>query len=574
MSARTESRPETRRNGGGDPFRSRRLIELGLTVASPAILIAIWELLSRSERIDGRFWPPPRTLWDTAVAMTQEDDLLGDIRITVARILLGFLIGSVPGIVLGLAMGLFWPVRVFFMPLATIVYSIPKIAVLPLMIIAFGIGETSTLVTVALSIVFLVALSAMSGVLELDRSYSDVARNLGASRFELFLTVALPGALPAIFTGLRLALGFALVVVVGTEFVNADSGLGHTIWNSYQTLRIRQMFVGLILTGILGWALTALLGAIEHLVMPWRRADRRAASMRDWLRAVRLRSFSTSTIPVIAATMLAFVADDVRWGYFVLMLLASVLTHAACNLTNDYFDDARGVDSAETLGQSGVLQDGTLSHAELRLGIAFCFTAALVLALPIIADVGMVILWLAIASAAAAFFYTAGPFPLAYYALGELTVFLAMGIGMVLGAYYVHTGGVSTASLLLAGAMGLLSAAFLHANNVRDIAPDLRQNKHTLANLLGRRAATIEFALLVSIPFLLLIAIVIGDPGWYPLLLVLVAVPRAMSLARQIGEEQDPARLNLIVRRAAGLHLFFGVLASAGLLITALTGTT
>ena len=536
MSERTV-RPSPASRGGvsADPLRTRRLIELGLTVASPALLIAIWELLSRSGRIDARFWPPPSSLWDTAVTMVQEDDLFGDIRITVARILLGFLFGTIPGIILGLAMGLFWPVRVFIMPLATIVYSIPKIVVLPLMIIAFGIGETSKLVTVALSIFFLVALSTMSGVLELDRSYRDVARNLGASRSELFLTVALPGALPAIFTGLRLALGFALVVVVGTEFVNADSGLGHMIWNSYQTLRIRQMFVGLILTGILGWGLTALLGAIEHLVMPWRRADRRAASVRDWLRAVRLRSFSTSTIPVVAATMLAFVAGEVRWGYFVLMLLASMLTHAACNLTNDYFDDARGVDSSETLGQSGVLQDGSVSHAELRFGIAFCFTAALILALPIIADVGLGILWLAIASAAAAFFYTGGPYPLAYYALGEVTVFLAMGIGMVLGVFYVHTGLISLPSLLLAAAMGLLSAAFLHANNVRDIEPDRRQRKRTLANLLGRKAATVEFALLVSIPFVLLIAIVLDDPTWYPLLLVLAALPRAVSIARQIG---------------------------------------
>jgi len=564
----------TSRASQADPLRSRRLVELGLTVASPALVIAIWELLSRSGRIDSRFWPPPSTLWDTSVTMIQEDGLFGDIRITVARILLGFLFGAIPGIVLGLAMGLFWPVRVFFMPLATIVYSIPKIAVLPLMIIAFGIGETSKLVTVALSIFFLVALSTMSGVLELDGSYRDVARNLGASRSELFLTVALPGALPSIFTGLRLALGFALVVVIGTEFVNAKSGLGYVIWNSYQTLRIRQIFVGLILTGILGWGLTALLGVIEQVVMPWRRADRRTASVRDWLRAVRLRSFSTSTIPVVAATILAFVDGQVRWGYFVLMLLASVFTHAACNLTNDYFDDVRGVDSAETLGQSGVLQDGTVSHAELRFGIAFCFTAALILALPIIADVGMAILWLAIASAAAAFLYTGGPYPLAYYALGEVTVFLAMGIGMVLGVFYVHTGSISTPSLLLAAAMGLLSAAFLHANNVRDIEPDRRQRKRTLANLLGRKAATIEFALLVAIPFVLLVAIVLGDPSWYPLLLALAALPRAVSIARQIGVEHDPARLNLIVRRAAGLHLIFGVLVSAGLLLASFTGAT
>ncbi len=567
------STPATNSQRRRDPFRTRRILELLLTVAGPVIIIGIWELLSRTERIDPRFWPAPSSLWDTAETMVREDDLLGDIRITVSRILAGFLIGGIPGIALGLGMGLFWPVRVFFMPLATVIYAIPKIAVLPLMIIAFGTGETSTLVTVALSIFFLVALSTMSGVLELDRSFKDVARNLGADRRALFLTVALPGAMPSIFTGLRLALGFALVVVVGTEFVNADSGLGSMIWSSYQTLRIRQMFVGLVLTGALGLLLTASLGVVQHLAMPWRRADARASALGTWLRAVRLRSFTTSTIPVIAATMLAYTEDQVRWGFFVLMLLASVLTHAACNLTNDYFDDKRRVDSDATLGQGWALQAGDLSHAELRMGIAVCFSAALVYALPIIADIGQAIFWLALASAAAAFFYTAGPFPLAYYALGEVTVFFAMGIGMVTGAFYVHTGTVTLGAVLLATALGLLSAGFLHANNVRDIDTDRQHHKRTLANLLGRRAATIEFGLLVAIPFLCAVAMIALEPGWLPLLIVGLAAPRAVALTRQIRSESDPARLNLIVRRAAGLHLQFGVLASIGLLAATMLGS-
>lgn len=567
------SRPARVQPRGRDPFRTRRVLELLLTVAGPIAIIGIWELLSRSGRIDARFWPAPSTLWNTAGMMAREDDLLGDIRITVVRILAGFLIGALPGIALGLGMGLFWPVRVFFMPLATVIYAIPKIAVLPLMIIAFGTGEASKLITVALSIFFLVALSTMSGVLDLDRSFRDVARNLGADRRELFLTVALPGAMPSIFTGLRLALGFALVVVVGTEFVNADSGLGAMIWSSYQTLRIQQMFVGLVLTGVLGLSLTALLGVVERLAMPWRLADSRASALGTWMRAVRLRSFTTSTIPVIAATMLAYSAGQVQWGYFVLMLLASVLTHAACNLTNDYFDDIRGVDSDATLGQSGVLQSGGLSHGELRTGIAVCFTAALACALPIIADVGQPIFWLAVASAAAAFFYTAGPFPLAYYALGEVTVFFAMGIGMVTGTFYVHTGTVTFVALLLATALGLLSAGFLHANNVRDIDTDRRQEKRTLANLLGRRAATIEFALLVAIPFLCAIVMIAIEPGWLPLLIVCLAIPRAITLTRQIRLASEPAALNMIVRRAAGLHLQFGVLVSIGLLTATLLGS-
>lgn len=251
----------------------RRLIEGVLTLAGPVLLLAIWEVLSRTRTINPLFWPPPSSLWETARVLFEKQDLLGDIRISLYRILAGFVVGTIPGIILGLLMGLFWPVRVFFMPLAAAIYAVPKIAILPLVIIALGIGEASKIAVVALSIFFLVVLNTMSGVLELDRTYRDVASNLGANRFELFWTVALPGALPSIFTGMRLALGFALIVIVGTEFLAADKGIGHMIWQNYQTLRIRQMFVGLIVTGLMGWILTLLLNVIERLVMPWRTTD-------------------------------------------------------------------------------------------------------------------------------------------------------------------------------------------------------------------------------------------------------------------------------------------------------------
>ncbi|MGI8963332.1 MAG: 1,4-dihydroxy-2-naphthoate octaprenyltransferase [Thermomicrobiales bacterium] len=555
-----------------DPFRRRRMIELVLTVAGPALAIGIWELLSRTETIDSRFWPAPTVIWDAAVEMGQEGTLLDQLLITVRRIVFGFALGTIPGVILGLAMGLFWPIRTFFMPLSTAIYVIPKIAILPFMFIAFGAGETSNMVTVALSIFFLVALNTMTGVLELDRSLQDVAKNLGASRFVLFTTVALPGALPSMFTGMRLALGFALVVVVGIEFVSARDGLGYLIWNSYQTLRIQQMYVGLAATALLGGALTIGLGLFEVWALPWKRADRRAFSLKTWFWAVRPRSFTTSTIPVVAASALALVDGDVRWGFLFLMLVASIMTHAACNLTNDYFDDVRGVDTGDTLGQGGALQTGTLGYADLRLGIAVCFTGAFVAALPIIAAVGEVVFWIALASAAAAFLYTAGPFPLAYYALGEVTVFLAMGIGMVTGAYYVHTGTWTVEAVILATAMGLLSAGFLHANNVRDIDSDRRHRKRTLANLLGRHAATREYAFLVFGPFLLATALVSLNPTYWPVLLVLAALPIAVRLTREIAVETAPVRLNRLVRQSAGLHLVFGMLASVGLAVVAMIG--
>jgi NitT/TauT family transport system permease protein len=254
-------------------LRRRRLIELILTFSAPLIILSIWEALSRTGRIDPLFWPPPSSLWDTSVRLVRDQGLLTDIRVSLVRILGGFLLGAIPGVILGLAMGLYWPVRVFFMPIASAIYAVPKIAILPLVIIAFGIGETSKLVIVALSIFFLVVLNTMSGVMEIDRSYRDVARNFGANKRQLFLTVALPGALPSIFTGLRLALGFSLIVIVGTEFLAAKQGVGHLIWESYQTLAIKKMFVGLIVVGIMGWALTLLLDLLERIALPWKPVD-------------------------------------------------------------------------------------------------------------------------------------------------------------------------------------------------------------------------------------------------------------------------------------------------------------
>ena len=252
--------------------RNRRTLELVLTLSAPLLILLVWEVLSRTERIDPIFWPAPSSLWDTARELITDGELIADIWASLLRILGGFLLGAIPGVALGLAMGLFWPIRVFFMPIATAIYAIPKIAILPLVIIALGIGELSKMVVVALSIFFLVVLNTMSGVMTIDRSYQDVARNFGANRWQLFLTVALPGALPAIFTGLKLALGFSLIVIVGTEFLAAQNGVGNLIWQSYQTLAIKKMYVGLIVTGVMGWALTLGLDAIERLVLPWNNA--------------------------------------------------------------------------------------------------------------------------------------------------------------------------------------------------------------------------------------------------------------------------------------------------------------
>jgi NitT/TauT family transport system permease protein len=255
-------------------MRQRRRLELLLSFLGPLIVLGLWEVLSRTGLIDSRFWPPPTSLIDTLMDEVRSGALFTNVRISLVRVLVGFVIAAVPGVIIGLAMGLYWPIRVLLMPLATAIYAIPKLAVLPLTMIVFGIGETSKIAIIVVSIFFLIVLNTMSGVLAIDPIYRDVAQNMGASRWQMFTTVAWPGALPAIFTGFRLAIGFALLVIVGTEFLDGNkrepNGIGWYIIRSWNLLKIDDLFVGLLVIALLAWILNVLLELIERRLLPWR----------------------------------------------------------------------------------------------------------------------------------------------------------------------------------------------------------------------------------------------------------------------------------------------------------------
>ncbi len=241
-----------------------------LAVLSPVGLLLVWELLSRTGVLDARFVPPPSVIGRTLLTLTRTGELPYHVGVSVERILAGFVLGAVPAVALGLAMGLNRSVRAAVMPLVAALYPIPKIAVYPLIIFYLGIGEASKVGIVALSIFFLVLLNTMAGVLGLDRAYVNIARAYGARPLDVFTTIAWPGALPSIFVGLKLGMGFALIVIVGAELLGSDAGIGFLIWRAYQIFAIDVMFAGLLVTALLGWLATAGLDWLERLALPWR----------------------------------------------------------------------------------------------------------------------------------------------------------------------------------------------------------------------------------------------------------------------------------------------------------------
>jgi NitT/TauT family transport system permease protein len=253
----------------GNRRAAYRRMELWLSILSPVVLLAIWELIGLLQLMDLRYFPKPSTiavsLWDLLLG-----DLWIDFKASIFRIVCGFILGSVPALVLGMAMGLSRPLRFAINPMIYSTYPIPKIAILPLVILIFGLGELSKIVVVAIGAFYLVLINTVAGVISIDNIYFDVAKNFCVRRRDLYLRVILPAALPSMITGLKLALGVSLLLIVAAEMLGANRGIGHLIWESWQTFTVPRMYVGLIIISALGYLLSVVADQIEKILLPWR----------------------------------------------------------------------------------------------------------------------------------------------------------------------------------------------------------------------------------------------------------------------------------------------------------------
>ena len=250
---------------------SMRARERILGIASPILLLVVWEVAARFHFIDTRFFPAPSSVIAVMIEMLRSGELVTNTLVSLRRLALGTLIGGAPALVLGIAMGLNRWVRAVFDPLVAATYPIPKSAILPLALLIFGLGEGSKIFMVAVGVFFPVVINATTGVLEINRIYLDVGRNYKASRWNTFWTIALPGALPVIMTGFKLGIGIGLVLIAIAEMIGAKSGLGYMIWTAWETFSVEQMYVGLFMIAIIGFVLTVALNEIERFVVPWKR---------------------------------------------------------------------------------------------------------------------------------------------------------------------------------------------------------------------------------------------------------------------------------------------------------------
>jgi NitT/TauT family transport system permease protein len=241
-----------------------------LTITSPIFILILWEFLSRTGLVDARFFPPPTAIIATFLDMGANGELFQHINISLYRIFAGFLLGVIPAVILGLLMGLYSPIRHFFSPLIMALMPIPTLALLPLILIIFGIGEVSKIVTIAGSVFFPVVINTVAGVVNIDNIYLDVAKNYGASKKDFFFKIALPGSLPVMLEGIQMGQAIALLTIVAAEMMGANSGIGYLIWTSYSAYLLKEMYVGLVLISFFGYLFSLGLRGLQKKLLPWK----------------------------------------------------------------------------------------------------------------------------------------------------------------------------------------------------------------------------------------------------------------------------------------------------------------
>jgi NitT/TauT family transport system permease protein len=247
-------------------LRLRLNVRKALSVAS---LLVVWQLVVALGGVNPLFLPSPASVLVAGGELIRSGQLPWAVLVSLNRVLQGFVYGSLAGVALGLLAGAVRWVDDVLDPWVAAIYPIPKSALFPLFLLWFGLGDSSKIVTISVGVLFLVLLNTVTGVKSINPLLLKAARDLGATRPQVFVKVILPGALPNIFTGLRLGLGMALILVFITEIEATKAGLGFLLWEAFQLLDTTRVFVGVVTFGVLGilgsWALQWL----ERVCCPW-----------------------------------------------------------------------------------------------------------------------------------------------------------------------------------------------------------------------------------------------------------------------------------------------------------------
>lgn len=249
---------------------SKRIKDMLLGLIVPTLLLILWELSVRLEWVPATLIASPSEVLVSFKTFLFDGSLLKHTGISLFRLSLGFVSGSLLGLLIGIGVGLLKFLDKLLSPLLQFLAPIPPIVWIPLLIIFFGIGEVSKIVLLSVASFFILFINTVQGIRSVDKKYIDIADIYRKTNLNLIKNILLPSALPNIFLGLRLALGLSWILLIAAEVVASSKGLGWLIWDSRNFSRPDDMFVGIIVIGLLGKLTDQVLIKIERYSTPWK----------------------------------------------------------------------------------------------------------------------------------------------------------------------------------------------------------------------------------------------------------------------------------------------------------------
>jgi sulfonate transport system permease protein len=242
---------------------------IGLIV--PLLILAAWEFVTRKELFSPQLLPAPKILFETWWDMQSSGELAINMKMSLQRVALGFLLGASGGFLLGTAMGTWKVVEQYLGPLFNTIRQVPIIAWLPFLLLCLGIDELFKIVFIAIGASIPMALKTLEGIKGVSASYLEVARVFEYGRLKLLRTIVIPAALPSIITGLRLSLSEAWMLVVAAELVAASVGIGNVMTIARRLIQTDVVLVGVIAIAVTGFVMDKILGQLEPLLLGWRK---------------------------------------------------------------------------------------------------------------------------------------------------------------------------------------------------------------------------------------------------------------------------------------------------------------
>lgn len=253
------------RGGGFEPAGRRWASWLAF-----AAIVALWQAAASTGLLSGAIMPSPAAVARALYELAASGKLGVHLGESLFRIGLGWLFGTAAGLAVGLAMGIFSVARAIGIPITAALFPIPKIALLPLFILWFGIGEASKVATIALGVFFPTVISAYSAVDNVPRNLIRMGQSFGVPAAAIVAKIILPGAMPGILAGFRISSSIALILVVAAEMIGAEYGIGAFILAAGNLMQTDQLVAGVVVLSLLGLVISLVLGQIERRVLRWR----------------------------------------------------------------------------------------------------------------------------------------------------------------------------------------------------------------------------------------------------------------------------------------------------------------